>query len=177
MIDSPAAEGGPAGRAIAAVCKAVMGLTTAGIFVILCSNTVLRYATGASLDWGNEVPELAFPWLVMAGVVLAAQRGAHIATTFLVEALPDRMRRRLVVAVWLTVAAMHATLAVATAQLLPIVHGERSPILKVPGSLTYGCVLIGLALLALLALQSALRTWRAPPRPSAASAPASPASG
>ena len=39
---------------------------------VLVVNTVLRYATGASLQWANEVPELLFPWLVMSGVVLAA---------------------------------------------------------------------------------------------------------
>src|SRR5260370_24082782 len=41
---------------------------------------------------------------------------------------------------------------------LEIVHDERSQILGIPGSLTYGCVMVGMALLALLALQSA---WRA----------------
>jgi TRAP-type C4-dicarboxylate transport system permease small subunit len=61
----------------------VLWVTTAVIFVILCANTVLRYTTGSSLQWANELPELLFPWLVMAGVVLAAQQGSHIATTFL----------------------------------------------------------------------------------------------
>ena len=63
----------------------MLWVSTSVIFVILCGNTVLRYATGSSLQWGNEVPELLFPWLVMAGVVLAAQHGAHITTTFLMD--------------------------------------------------------------------------------------------
>ena len=72
-------------RAIALVCQALLWCSTSVIFVILVANTILRYATGSSLQWANEVPELLFPWLVMSGVVLAAQRGAHITTSFLLD--------------------------------------------------------------------------------------------
>jgi TRAP-type transport system small permease protein len=158
-----ATETGAVDRAIARVCKTVLWLTTAVIFVILCVNTALRYITGASMQWANEVPELLFPWLVMSGVVLAAQQGAHIATTFLMDALPARARRGVTVAGWIVVAGLYATLAVATLRMLEIVHDEKSPILQLPGSITYGCVMVGMVLLAVLALQSAWRTWHAQP--------------
>ena len=80
-------------RVVTALCCVTLWLSTSVIFVILVANTVLRYATGASLQWANEVPELLFPWLVMSGVVLAAASGAHITTTFLVEVLPPAARR------------------------------------------------------------------------------------
>jgi TRAP-type C4-dicarboxylate transport system permease small subunit len=44
--------------------------------------------------------------------------------------------------------------------MLDIVHDEKSPILQLPGSITYACVMVGMALLAVLALQSAWRAWR-----------------
>ena len=47
---------------------------------------------------------------------------------------------------------MYGTLARATYQMLEIVHDEKSPILQVPGSLTYGCVMGGLVMLALMVL-------------------------
>jgi TRAP-type transport system small permease protein len=147
-------------HAITGVCSLVLWLTSAVIFVILTVNTVLRYVSGSSLQWANELPELLFPWLVMAGVVLAAERGAHIATVFLMEAVPHGVRRAIGVAGWLVVAAMYGTLAYATYAMLEIVHDERSPILHVPGSVTYGCVMVGMAMLALLALQSAWRAWQ-----------------
>src|SRR2546427_8682187 len=65
-------------RLVTGLCRAVLWASTLVIFVILVCNTALRYASGASLQWANEVPELLFPWLVMSGVVLAAAHGAHI---------------------------------------------------------------------------------------------------
>lgn len=142
-------------RAVVALCRAVLWISTSVIFLILVANTVLRYATGASLQWANEVPELMFPWLVMAGVVLAAASGAHITTTFLVDVLPAAARRWVAVLSWLIVAGLYTTLCWATFRMLEIVHDERTAILQIPGSITYACVMVGMGLLAVLALQSA----------------------
>lgn len=146
-------------RGIVLTCQAVMWITTVIIFFILCVNTVLRYSTGASLQWAAELPELLFPWMVMAGVVLGAAHGAHITTSFLMGALPAAVRRVVGVIVWLAVAGLYATLANATWAMLEIVHDERSPILNVPGSMTYGCVMVGMLMLAALAVQSAWHAW------------------
>lgn len=150
----------PLERAVVVICSLVLWLTTVVIFLILTANTVLRYAIGSSLQWANELPELLFPWLVMAGVVMAAEKGAHIATVFLVEAVPPAARRVIGVLGWLVVAALYVTLAWATFSMLDIVHDEKSPILQVPGSVTYGCVMGGMVMLALLAVQSAWRAFR-----------------
>jgi len=154
-------------HAFGGICRVVLWVSTSVIFVILCGNTVLRYATGASLQWGNEVPELLFPWLVMAGVVLAAQHGAHITTTFLMEKLPFTARRPLAALSWLGVAALYAVLTLQTFRMLEIVHDEKSPILQIPGSVTYACVMGGMAMLALLALFSAWRVWQISEQPAA----------
>jgi TRAP-type transport system small permease protein len=147
-------------RAVVGVCRTVLWISTVVIFVILAANTILRYATGASLQWANEVPELLFPWLVMAGVVLAAAHGAHITTSFLMDAVPPAVRRIVAAGVWLLVAGLYGTLAWATFDMLDIVHDERTPILQLPGSITYGCVMTGMALLAVLALESAWKAWQ-----------------
>lgn len=154
-------------RVVTALCRVMLWLSTGVIFVILVANTVLRYATGASLQWANEVPELLFPWLVMSGVVLAAASGAHITTTFLVEVLSPPVRRVVAVLSWLLVAGLYTTLGWATWQMLPIVHDERTPILQIPGSITYACVLVGMVMLGLLALQSAWTAWTADRAPAA----------
>ncbi len=161
----PTPETAPSGwteRAIGGFCRVVLWLSTTVIFLILVGNTVLRHAGRGSLQWANEVPELLFPWLVMAGVVLAAQQGAHIATTFLMDAVGAATRRRVACGAWAVVAGLYGTLSVATLRMLELVHDEKSPILGVPGSVTYACVMVGMALLALLAAQSAWRAWCLP---------------
>lgn len=159
-------------RTISVVCQVLLWISTVIIFVILAANTILRYATGASLQWANEVPELLFPWMVMAGVVLAAQHGAHITTSFLMEKLSGSARRFWGLLGWSVVSVLYATLAVATWRMLDIVHDEKSPILQIPGSVTYGCVMTGMALLAVLALVSAWRAWQADPHTPLSTEPA-----
>lgn len=148
-------ESGRLHRLIRAVCTLILWITTCVIFLILASNTILRYSRGTSLQWANELPELLFPWLVMSGVVLGSVHGSHIATTFLMDSVAPSIRRLVGVVGWLVVAAMYGTLCWATWRMLEIVGDERSPILQVPGSVTYGCMMGGMAILGLLALQSA----------------------
>ena len=159
-------------RIVSAVCQVLLWISTVVIFVILVANTILRYATGASLQWANEVPELLFPWMVMAGVVLAAQHGAHITTSFLMDKLSGSVRRIWSVLAWTVVCALYATLTVATWRMLEIVHDEKSPILQIPGSVTYACVMTGMALLAVLALASAVRAWQSDPHAPSSTEPA-----
>lgn len=150
-------------RTISVLCQVLLWISTVVIFAILVGNTILRYATGASLQWANEVPELLFPWLVMSGVVLAALHGAHITTSFLVDKLSGAARRLLGAFGWVVVCILYGTLSLATWRMLEIVHDEKSPILQIPGSVTYSCVMVGIALLAVLALMSAWRAWVADP--------------
>jgi TRAP-type C4-dicarboxylate transport system permease small subunit len=146
-------------RTISVLCQVLLWISTVVIFAILVGNTILRYATGASLQWANEVPELLFPWLVMSGVVLAAQHGAHITTSFLMDKMSGAARRLWGVLCWAVVCVLYGTLTLATWRMLDIVHDEKSPILQIPGSITYACVMVGMALLAVLAVMSACRAW------------------
>jgi len=139
-------------RVIASACAAILYLTFGAIFFILCSDVFLRYFAGSSLRWAAEIPELLFPWLVMAGVVLAAQHGAHIATTFLADAVHGKARRVIAAVGHVAILAAYGLLAVVTAQAIPIVADERSAILGIPGSVTYICLFIGFVLIALVHL-------------------------
>jgi TRAP-type transport system small permease protein len=159
-------------RTISVLCQVLLWISTVVIFAILVSNTILRYVTGASLQWANEVPELLFPWLVMSGVVLAAQHGAHITTSFLMDKMSGAARRIWGVLGWTVVCALYGTLTLATWRMLDIVHDEKSPILQIPGSITYACVMVGMALLAVLAVMSAWRAWIADPNAPMSTEPA-----
>jgi len=147
-------------------CEAVLYLTTALIFVILSSNVILRYSTGTSLQWASELPELLFPWLVLSGIVLAAQHGTHIAVVILTQKLPEGARRKLLAFGSVIVIGLYLVLAWSAMQLMPIAADELSPMLHVPGSVTIASLAIGFVLIALLTLFNLIRGWNGSAYPS-----------
>lgn len=149
-------------RAISWMCAAILYVTFGVIFFVLCTDVVQRYFIGTDWRWDSEIPELLLPWLVMAGVVLAAQHGAHIATTFLADTMHGRLRQTIAMVGHVAIIAAYSVLAFVTAQTLPIVADEFTPILHVPGSVTYSCLFIGFVLIALVHVGELLR-WHAKP--------------
>jgi TRAP-type C4-dicarboxylate transport system permease small subunit len=145
-------------RAIGAACRAALYATLAVVFVILAANVALRYVAGTSLASASELPELLFPWMIMAGVVLAAQHGSHIAVVILTQKL-GTSQRWVLAAGSLVVAALYAALAVTAWPLMEIAADERSPILQVPGSVSVGCLVLGFALLSLVTLCKLPEVW------------------
>jgi TRAP-type C4-dicarboxylate transport system permease small subunit len=136
---------------IGAACRAVLYVTLTVVFCILSANVALRYMAGTSIASASELPELLFPWMIMAGVVLAAQHGSHIAVVILTQKL-DASRRWVLAAGNVIVALVYGGLALAGLPLMEIAADEHSPILQVPGSVSVGCVLLGFALLAVVSL-------------------------
>jgi TRAP-type transport system small permease protein len=145
-------------RAIGAACRAVLYLTLAVVFAILSANVVLRYVAGTSVASASELPELLFPWMIMAGVVLAAQHGSHIAVVIFTQKL-GASRRWVLAGGSLVVAVLYAALAVTAWPLMEIAADERSPILQVPGSVSVGCLVLGFALLSLATLCKLPEVW------------------
>lgn len=144
--------------AIARGCRLVLYVTLSVVFVILSANVGLRYAAGSSIAWASELPELLFPWMIMAGVVLAAQHGSHIAVVLLTQKLGGS-RRWVLAAGSLVVAAMYGTLAWMAVPVAQIAHDEKTPILHVPGSVSVGCIALGFGVLAVVTLCRLPRVW------------------
>ena len=142
---------------IARVCRFVIYLTTVLLFVILAANVFLRYISGSSLRAAGEAPELMFPWMVMAGVVLAAQYGSHIAISWLTEKFPSNVRRAIAIMNCLILVAAYSTLAWGTITLMPIAHTEHTHVLGVPASVTYSCMLIAFIFLVTTSITQSLR--------------------
>ena len=133
-------------RVIGAGCRVVLYATMSVTFFILSANVALRYAMGSSLAWASELPELLFPWMIMAGVVLAVQSGSHIAVVILTQRL-GAARRWVLAGGSLIVAGLYIGLSVAAWPLMQIAADEYSPILHVPGSVTVLCLMIGFLLI------------------------------
>lgn len=145
--------------AIGAACRGVLYLTMSVVFVILSANVGLRYAAGTSLSWASELPELMFPWLIMAGVVLAAQHSSHIAVVILTQRFPETLRRWVLSFGSLIVVGMYAYLVVQAWPLMEIAHDEKTPIMQVPGSVTVWALMLGFSLLSVVVLSRLYGLW------------------
>jgi len=140
-------------------CHAVLYVTLSVVFTILSVNVCLRYAAGTSLAWASELPELMFPWMIMSGVVIAAQHGSHIAVVILTQKL-GAARRWVLTAASLVVASLYLGLAWAAWPVFEIAADERTPIMQVPGSVSVGCLLLGFVMLAIVTLLRLPQVWR-----------------
>jgi TRAP-type C4-dicarboxylate transport system permease small subunit len=101
-------------------------------------------------DWAQEVPERLFTWFIMAGVVLAAQQGGHVAVEWLPPRLPRAGRQVLLVAGHALVVFAFLMLAWQAMLVAEITAIEHSPVLRLPTSHGYfalaaGCVLLAIA--------------------------------
>ena len=144
---------------IGLACRFVLYLTMSVVFVILSVNVVLRYTMGSSLSWASELPELMFPWLIMSGVVLAAQHGVHIAVVLVTQRLAASSRRWVLTAGALVVIGLYTYLTCLAWPLMEIAHDERSPIMQVPGSVTVWALMLGFLLLGIVTLVRLPQIW------------------
>jgi TRAP-type C4-dicarboxylate transport system permease small subunit len=144
-------------RAIEKGCTTVLLVAGLALLVILAGAVGVRYFHGVTVGYDAELVALIFPIFVAAGIAEAARRGAHVATQLLLNALNDRWRVWLGVFIHAVTALVYLYLAWYAFQNAVIAHDERSTILRVPGSVGYGSLTAGLALIGICSLAAIVR--------------------
>jgi TRAP-type transport system small permease protein len=143
--------------AIILICKITIVATGTALLVLLTASVISRYFFNFSLIWVGEVPEQLFPWMITAGVALAAVTNSHIAVDLLVKTFPLSVRKALVVVVQLLILVTYVWLTKLALDVAAITALERSPVLKIPGSYGYSAFALGAALVAFSALTQLTR--------------------
>lgn len=128
------------------------------IFLALMAEVVVRYFTSAGLGWPNEVPNILFPWLIMGGIVVGANRGAHIAAEFIRAHLSKEQLRMLLTFIHLLVACVFASLAYLSLGVISITKTQVFPITGIGQAWAYGSMLFGFGGIALASVVNAIRT-------------------
>lgn len=144
-------------KGIRVLCRAIMLSTGLFLLFILTAIVLLRYSNAGSIDSGAELSALVFPVFVMAGIVEAALTGAHVATQVMLNVLNAVWRKRLTLLIHAVTAALYLYLSSYAYQNAVIAHEELSTILQVPGSVGYGSLAIGLALVGVCSLCAIVR--------------------
>lgn len=131
------------------------------MFLSLMAEVVVRYVTNQGMGWPTEIPNLLFPWLVMSGIVLAAQRGKHIAVTSIQGFLSRGANRLLLLLLQLLVAATFFYLAWVGLFVIEITGSEVYPVTQVSAKWAYMAMIAGFTALGLTALTTLIRVIQA----------------
>lgn len=127
-------------------------MTLGGLFLSLVAEVIVRYLTRAGLGWPNEMPAIMFPWLTMAGAVLAAQTGRHIAVMLLAQKMPPRAARLLMVLGAVLATLTFAYLAWHGIRVMQIAGGEIYPVTGLTANIPYAALISGFVGLSLTGL-------------------------
>lgn len=122
------------------------------MFLSLMAEVVVRYLTNQGMGWPSEMPNILFPWLVMSGIVLGAQRGQHIAVTALLGALGRTGNRILLLALQVLIAATFFYLAYIGLDVLEITGSEEFPVTGITAFWAYLALVAGFFGLGITAL-------------------------
>ena len=139
------------------LAKAIVCVTLTALFGILLTNVILRYLFASGLVWSQEVAALLFPWLVIAGAVLAAQVDRHIAVKVIVNLLPGGVRGALVVGVNVLIVAMAVIVVDATLVIMEAGHRIHLAVTGLPQSIGYASLVYGYAMLGITAVTACYR--------------------
>jgi TRAP-type C4-dicarboxylate transport system permease small subunit len=143
---------------IAKVCELLVMATTVILLVLLGVNVAVRYVLEAGgIEWISEVPAQLFPWMIAGGIVMATQRGGHIAVDFAYKLVGDRGGRWLAISIQALVSVAYGVLFVVAWQVADIVAIERSPLLGISGSWGYYALMFAAAGTSLASLNILLR--------------------
>lgn len=146
-------------RAIVFMSVVIALVALVSMFISLIAEVIVRYMTNQGLGWPTELPNLLFPWLVMSGVVLAAQRGQHIAVTALLDFLDKTEARWLLALLQVLIGATFFYLAYIGQGLLEIVGSEVYPVTGVSAYWAYLSMVLGFVAVGVTALTTLWHLW------------------
>lgn len=144
-------------RVIELVSMVVAVATLTVMFFSLMAEVVVRYITNQGMGWPTEMPNLLFPWLMVSGIVLAAQLGKHIAVETISSFLGKNVNRVLMMLLQLLVIATFFYLAWVGLLVIEITGSEVYPVTGVSAKWAYMSIIVGFAALGLTGVTTFFR--------------------
>jgi TRAP-type transport system small permease protein len=133
-------------------------------FIVLVASIVWgvlsRYVTESPATWVEEVSSIAFTWVVFVGAAEVHRRGKHVSVDLLTAFLPARLRAGLAAVVSLFVALYCFYVAYLGALQTIASNTAFTSMLRIPLSVPYAGLTLGLILMGLRSLQRLARQLR-----------------
>lgn len=142
--------------------EGLLSLSLAVMVVINFGNVLSRYVLHASWSFSEELMVILFVYNSFIGAALAYRRGAHMGFTVLTDALPEGMKKGVVIVSTLLSLALMGLLAIHGADMVrsQIQYGQRTPALGLPESMAGMAVPLGAILVAVRMIQACLLELR-----------------
>lgn len=121
------------------------------VFAVLWG-VMTRYVTESPAVWTTELSGILFTWVVFIGAMMAFRDGEHIRVTLLLDKLPARARRVLLLTGDLIVFAFLVYVAWLSVQMMMLGASRASPVLRVPFSWVYLATVISFSMMSVTAL-------------------------
>ena len=133
-------------RILVACNRWLLILLLAAMACIVFANVVLRYTTGDSIVWAEEVARHMMIWVTFLGAGLVLRFGGHVAIDNLHRAVSTRSAQVLRSIVVLGVALFCVVMTVASAQYVYATRFQTTAATDIPISYIYGAMPVGFVL-------------------------------
>jgi TRAP-type C4-dicarboxylate transport system permease small subunit len=137
--------------------KIIAVITLVVMFLSLMAEVIVRYVTNQGMGWPTEIPSLLFPWLMMSGIVLAAQYGKHIAVETIRAFLGKNLNRVLLMSLQVVIICTFFYLAQVGLFVIEITGSEVYPVTKVSAKWAYLSIIVGFVALGLTGITTFFR--------------------
>jgi TRAP-type transport system small permease protein len=124
--------------------------------LIIFANVSMRYVTGGSLVWAEEVARYCMIWLTFIGAGPVLRMGGHIAIENLQDAMPKRSAQAVRVVVLVTVVGLGVGMVTMGLAYMQRAQFQMTASTQIPFSYIYAAIPVGGALLVWSALAIAL---------------------
>ena len=124
---------------IAAIC--FIALT-----IMLMGQVVSRYVFMHSFTWMEEVATILFVWMIYLGVCSAVTKRKHLRIDFLLDMMPFKVKRVMLILSNVIFAAFNVFVSVIMFNVIKLLGSSQTTMLHIPQKLVYSIIPIGLLL-------------------------------
>ena len=134
-------------RGLVAANRWLLILLLLAMAIIIFSNVVLRYSTGDSIIWAEEVARHMMIWVAFLGAGLALRFGGHVAIDNLHRAVSTRTARVMRTVVVLGLSAFFVFMAYASSDYVWRTRFQSTAATDIPISFIYAAMPVGFVLM------------------------------
>ena len=134
-------------KALVAINRWVLIVLLLAMAIIIFSNVVLRYTSGDSIIWAEEVARHLMIWVAFLGAGLALRFGGHVAIDNLHRAVSTRMAQLLRTLVVVGLSLFFIFMAVASSDYVWRTRFQSTAATDIPISFIYAAMPVGFVLM------------------------------